>query len=112
MPECRDELGRLILRYNGMVEQIQRLMEEQYILGKEKSEAQLHALQAQISPHFLYNTLDMMNWMAVKGETDNIRAVLSAMSRFYRMVLSRGAYIITIGEEIRMCRLYGDPGAA
>lgn len=106
VPECRDELGRLILRYNGMVEQIQRLMEEQYILGKEKSEAQLHALQAQISPHFLYNTLDMMNWMAVKGETDNIRAVLSAMSRFYRMVLSRGAYIITIGEEIRMCQAY------
>ena len=106
VPECRDELGRLILRYNGMVEQIQRLMEEQYILGKEKSEAQLHALQAQISPHFLYNTLDMMKWMAVKGETDNIRAVLSAMSRFYRMVLSRGAYIITIGEEIRMCQAY------
>lgn len=47
-----------------------------------------------------------MNWMAVKGETDNIRAVLSAMSRFYRMVLSRGAYIITIGEEIRMCQAY------
>ena len=71
---CRsaDELGRLILRYNGMVEQIQRLMEEQYILGKEKSEAQLHALQAQISPHFLYNTLDMMNWMAVKGKTGGV----------------------------------------
>lgn len=47
-----------------------------------------------------------MNWMAVKGETDNIRSVLSSMSRFYRMVLSRGAYIITIGEEIRMCQAY------
>ena len=89
-----------------MVEQIQHLLEEQYVLGKEKSEAQLYALQAQISPHFLYNTLDMMNWMAVKGETDNIRSVLSSMSRFYRMVLSRGAYIITIGEEIRMCQAY------
>lgn len=89
-----------------MDEQIQHLLEEQYVLGKEKSEAQLYALQAQISPHFLYNTLDMMNWMAVKGETDNIRSVLSSMSRFYRMVLSRGAYIITIGEEIRMCQAY------
>lgn len=106
VPECRDELGRLTQRYNKMVEQIQYLLEEQYVLGKEKSEAQLYALQAQISPHFLYNTLDMMNWMAVKGETDNIRSVLSAMSRFYRMVLSRGAYIITIGEEIRMCQAY------
>ena len=89
-----------------MVEQIQHLLEEQYVLGKEKSEAQLYALQAQISPHFLYNKLDMMNWMAVKGETDNIRSVLSSMSRFYRMFLSRGAYIITIGEEIRMCRKF------
>lgn len=106
VPECRDELGRLTQRYNKMVEQIQHLLEEQYVLGKEKSEAQLYALQAQISPHFLYNTLDMMNWMAVKGETDNIRSVLSSMSRFYRMVLSRGAYIITIGEEIRMCQAY------
>lgn len=106
VPECRDELGRLTQRYNKMVEEIQHLLEKQYVLGKEKSEAQLYALQAQISPHFLYNTLDMMNWMAVKGETDNIRNVLSAMSRFYRMVLSRGAYIITIGEEIRMCQAY------
>ena len=106
VPEYRDELGRLTQRYNKMVEQIQHLLEEQYVLGKEKSEAQLYALQAQISPHFLYNTLDMMNWMAVKGETDNIRSVLSSMSRFYRMVLSRGAYIITIGEEIRMCQAY------
>ena len=44
-------------------------MQEQYVLGKAKSEAELYALQTQISPHFLYNTLDMMNWMAVKGET-------------------------------------------
>lgn len=66
VPAYRDELGRLTQRYNKMVEQIQHLLEEQYVLGKEKSEAQLYALQAQISPHFLYNTLDMMNWMAVK----------------------------------------------
>lgn len=52
VPEYRDELGRLTQRYNKMVEQIQHLLEEQYVLGKEKSEAQLYALQAQISPHF------------------------------------------------------------
>ena len=104
--EYGDELGKLIVRYNKMVQQIQCLMQEQYVLGKAKSEAELYALQTQISPHFLYNTLDMMNWMTVKGETDKIRSVLSSMSRFYRMVLSRGDYIITIEEEIRMCQSY------
>lgn len=104
--EYGDELGKLIVRYNKMVQQIQCLIQEQYVLGKAKSEAELYALQTQISPHFLYNTLDMMNWMAVKGETDKIRSVLSSMSRFYRMVLSRGDYIITIEEEIRMCQSY------
>lgn len=104
--EYGDELGKLIVRYNKMVQQIQCLMQEQFVLGKAKSEAELYALQTQISPHFLYNTLDMMNWMAVKGETDKIRSVLSSMSRFYRMVLSQGDYIITIEEEIRMCQSY------
>ena len=104
--EYGDELGKLIVRYNKMVQQIQCLMQEQYVLGKAKSEAELYALQTQISPHVLYNTLDMMNWMAVKGETDKIRSVLSSMSRFYRMVLSQGDYIITIEEEIRMCQSY------
>ena len=68
--EYQDELGKLTVRYNKMVQQIQCLMQEQYVLGKAKSEAELYALQTQISPHFLYNTLDMMNWMAVKGETE------------------------------------------
>ena len=104
--EYGDELGKLIVGYNKMVQQIQCLMQEQFVLGKAKSEAELYALQTQISPHFLYNTLDMMNWMAVKGETDKIRSVLSSMSRFYRMVLSRGDYIITLEEEIRMCQSY------
>lgn len=104
--EYGDELGKLIVRYNKMVQQIQCLMREQFVLGKAKSEAELYALQTQISLHFLYNTLDMMNWMAVKGETDKIRSVLSSMSRFYRMVLSRGDYIITLEEEIRMCQAY------
>lgn len=104
--DYQDELGKLAVRYNKMVQQIQYLMQEQYVLGKAKSEAEFYALQTQISPHFLYNTLDMMNWMAAKGETDKIRNVLSSMSRFYRMVLSRGDYIITIEEEIRMCQAY------
>lgn len=101
-----DEIGRLITSYNNMVDTIDELMEKQYTLGHEKVDAQLKALQSQINPHFLYNTMDMINWMAQKGETGNIQTVLQAMSKFYRMALSKGKDIVTIENEIRMCEAY------
>ncbi len=106
--DYRDEIGQLITHYNGMVDKMGELMQEQYELGQAKTEAELHALQSQINPHFLYNTLDMINWMAQKNETDNIRNVVQAMSRFYRLVLSKGRDIVTIGDEIKMCEAYMD----
>ena len=58
------------------------------------------------NPHFLYNTLYMINWMAQKNETDNIRSVVQSMSGFYRLTLSRGQDIVPIGDEVRMCEAY------
>lgn len=101
-----DEIGQLIIRYNEMVDKVEELMKEQYALGQEKTGAELKALQSQINPHFLYNTLDMINWMAQKNETDNIRNVVQAMSRFYRLTLSKGRDIVTIADEIYMCEAY------
>ena len=101
-----DEIGQLITHYNEMVGKVEELMQEQYQLGQKKTEAELMALQSQINPHFLYNTLDMINWMAQKSETDNIRNVVQAMSRFYRLTLSKGHDIVMIGDEIRMCEAY------
>ncbi len=105
-PQHKDEIGRLITRYNGMVQRVDYLMEEQFLMGQEKMGAELKALQSQINPHFLYNTLDMLNWMAVKNETDNIQEALQAMSSFYRMVLSKGSDIIQIRDELRMCEAF------
>lgn len=102
----RDEIGQLISHYNDMVDKMGDLLQEQYDLGRSKTEAELKALQSQINPHFLYNTLDMINWMAQKDETENIRNVVQAMSRFYRLTLSKGSNIVTIGDEIRMCDAY------
>ena len=82
------------------------LLQEQYALGQLKIESDLKALQAQINPHFLYNTLDMISWMAQKDETDNIRNVVQAMSQFYRLTLSKGHDIVTVGDEIKMCDAY------
>lgn len=101
--EYRDEIGQLIVHYNEMVDKVEELMQEQYTLGQEKTGAELKALQSQINPHFLYNTLDMINWMAQKNETQNIRSVVQAMSRFYRLTLSRGHDIVTIADEVKMC---------
>lgn len=101
-----DEIGQLIDYYNEMVDKVEELMQEQYVLGQEKTGAELKALQSQINPHFLYNTLDMINWMARKSETENIRNVVQAMSRFYRLVLSRGQDIVKIADEVEMCKAY------
>lgn len=101
-----DEIGQLILHYNEMVDKVEELMREQYVLGQEKAGAELKALQSQINPHFLYNTLDMINWMAQKNEIDNIYSIVQAMSRFYRLTLSKGKDIVTIGDEVKMCDAY------
>lgn len=99
-------VGIICLMIVVAVPVFRQILRGQYALGKEKSEAQLQALQAQINPHFLYNTLDMVNWMAVKNEGENIQMVMQAMSRFYRLVLSGGENIITIDKEIQMCEAY------
>jgi two-component system sensor histidine kinase YesM len=104
--DYQDEIGQLIVHYNQMVGKVEELLGEQYALGQEKTEAELKALQSQINPHFLYNTLDMINWMAQKGENDNIRSVIQAMSLFYRQTLSKGKDIIRIRDEIKMCQAY------
>jgi two-component system sensor histidine kinase YesM len=101
-----DEIGMLITSYNNMVTEMNSLLTKQFEMGQEKVGAELKALQSQINPHFLYNTLDMVNWMAIKNENENIRETIQAMSRFYRLTLSRGEDIITIRDEIIMCEAY------
>ncbi len=102
----RDEIGQLIGNYNVMVDRVDVLLKEQYTLGQEKVEAELMALQSQINPHFLYNTLDMINWMSQKKESENIRSVVQAMSRFYRLTLSKGKDIVSIRDEVELCEAY------
>jgi len=102
----KDEISRLIHKYNDMVDTVEESLKQQYALGEEKKDAELRALQSQINPHFLYNTLDMINWMAQKNEKDNVREVIQAMSKFYRMTLSKGEDIITVRDELNMCEAY------
>ena len=60
-----DEIEEIYHNFNGMVQEVQRLMQEHYKLGKEVKMAEVRALQAQINPHFLYNTLELINWISM-----------------------------------------------
>lgn len=104
--QSKDEVGRLITSYNYMIHKIQELMQEQFQLGEEKKAAELKTLQSQVNPHFLYNTLNMINWMSQRGDKENVERMICALSRYYKLALSRGQDIITIGEEIELSKAY------
>lgn len=100
------EICTLVDAYNMLIQKIEILLKKQYSLGKEKQQAELMALQSQINPHFLYNTLEMVNWMAERNEKENVQTVIQKMSTFYRLVLSKGKDIVTIREELALCETY------
>ncbi|CAN7484027.1 sensor histidine kinase [Paenibacillus sp. LjRoot153] len=102
----RDEIGELIQTYNYMIEQISSMNKEHYRLGQEVKNAELKALQSQINPHFLYNTLDLINWMADSGLNTDIKKVVKALARFYKVSLSSGKDIITLREELQHVSFY------
>jgi two-component system sensor histidine kinase YesM len=68
--------------------------------------AELRALQAQINPHFLYNTLDTIIWMAEANRPAQVVELVRALSRFFRITLSKGKDWITVGEEIEHISSY------
>jgi two-component system sensor histidine kinase YesM len=105
-PQNRDEIGQLTESFNLMVSEIEQLAGEKYRLGKEVKNLELKALQAQINPHFLYNTLDLINWMSMKHGAHEIRALVNALSRFYKLSLSRGEDTVTVRDEVEHARTY------
>ena len=101
-----DELGELISNYNYMIGKMSILVDEQYKSGKAVKNAELKALQSQINPHFLYNTLDMINWMAYKNMNSEIRLAVKDLAKFYKLSLSKGKDIISIEDELHHVSLY------
>lgn len=95
-----DEIGRLSQSFNRMVEDIQHLIETVYKEQLLKQRAQLKSLQMQINPHFLYNTLETINWMArIKGASD-IGSVVKSLGDLMRTTIS-GSDFISIRDEIK-----------
>lgn len=100
------EIGKLQLSYNLMIHEIQslisRLVEEQKI----KRQTELRVMQEQIKPHFLYNTLNAISYMALTNEKEVVYDALETLGSFYRHSLSSGDQIITVKQEIKIVKDY------
>jgi len=96
----QDEITILSNSFNTMIEQIKVLMENVKIEQENLKKAELKLLQAQINPHFLYNTLDTIVWMAQSNDTQQVIVLVKALSNFFRLTLSGGQDFITLKDEI------------
>ena len=105
-PQAHDEIGNLIDTYNYMTRKMEELMEKQAKAAEDLRIAEFNSLQAQINPHFLYNPMDMINWMALQGQTNEISHAVQSLSRFYKLTLSRKKGISTIARELGHVTIY------
>ena len=101
-----DEVGDLIDTYNYMSNEINNLMEKEVKAANDLRISEFKALQSQINPHFLYNTLDMINWLSKSGKSEEVSAAVQALSKFYKLTLGKGNIIVSIGEELSHVSLY------
>ncbi|MDU2894895.1 MAG: sensor histidine kinase [Clostridium sp.] len=95
-----DEIGELGNSFNTMVKEIDNLMNLVQIEEKKKRIAEMNVLQAQIKPHFMYNTLDTIRWMAEDNDEKEIVEIIEAFTNLLRISLSKGKEIITVREEM------------
>ncbi|MGO4376619.1 sensor histidine kinase, partial [Paenibacillus sp. MCAF20] len=102
----RDEIADLGSSFNIMLGKIKALLDQSIREQKQIRKAELRALQAQINPHFLYNTLDSIVWMAEAGKNSQVIQLVQALSRFFRISLNKGRDWITLRDELEHVRSY------
>lgn len=100
------EMEILESTYNKMVDEIDALIEMVYEEEKIKRKAELNALQEQMKPHFLYNTIDAMGYLALSGKNEEVYDALEAFGSYYRILLSKGREMISVREEAEMVKDY------
>ena len=104
--EYGDEVKKLGDALNQMIDKIEGLLDQVTIEQTRLRHAELELLQAQINPHFLYNTLDTIVWLAEAGEQQKVIKMVGSLSKFFRTSLNQGKDNISIGEELQHARSY------
>ncbi|QMV42873.1 cache domain-containing sensor histidine kinase [Cohnella cholangitidis] len=102
----KDEFASISNAFNNMGESIERLIRQNYEANLLKKEAELSTLQAQINPHFLYNTLSSIGRLAKFGETEKLNRMVIELSKFYRLALNQGRTVVTVEQELDHTRTY------
>lgn len=102
----KDEIAALGKSFNHMTEQLKELIEKERREQESLKKAEMKALQAQINPHFLYNTLDAIVWMAEANKSDEVIKIVSALSSFFRTTLSKGRDWIPVRNEVEHVKSY------
>ncbi|MBN2558752.1 MAG: sensor histidine kinase [Clostridia bacterium] len=103
-----DEFGRVFDAYNNMTVEIEKLIQELYQEKLVKKEMELKILQEKINPHFLYNTLDTINWIAKENQVEDISRMVIALSTMYRKTFNRGRDLISIDDVMSSIACYLD----
>ncbi|MEC0264834.1 sensor histidine kinase [Paenibacillus anseongense] len=102
----KDEIGLLSSSFNYMIEKIQELISRMVEEQAKKKDMEYQSLQAQINPHFLYNTLNSIRWMAMIQKADNIKEMVEALGRLLANSTSKSGAMITIEEELAIVKDY------
>jgi len=104
--ESKDEIGEINQGFIRMTQQLKETINDVYISKIKQREAELTALQAQINPHFLYNTLDSIHWLAMKHRNYDVSEQIEALSEIFKHVLNKGQPIVTISKELDFLENY------
>lgn len=104
--KSKDEIGELSLSFNKMINELNKLIQTVYETKILKKEAELNALQSQINPHFLYNTLQTIDMLAESEGIDVISSICQSLSRIFRYSINRGKEIVPLSREIEHAKDY------
>jgi len=107
-PGTNDEIGQLVENFNYLMDRTIKMMDEQYKMGKVLKNAEMQVLQEQINPHFLYNTLELLHWMALRSQNYDIDNIVLRLSQFYKLSLGEGEEIVSVAHELMHAGAYVD----
>ncbi|WP_127588884.1 sensor histidine kinase [Paenibacillus koleovorans] len=103
-----DEIGVLTNKFNFLTSKINALLDEKYQMGLNAKSAELKALQSQINPHFLYNTLDLINHFSIQSRNPQITKIVMTLAKYYKISLSHGEDWVTLQSELDHVQAYVD----